>query len=174
VNHYGAMAMRHWRTHLPERFAQLNDPDTFFAEMGERVATRVRELEVTLAGPDTPGEEYLEKLGRLTNAKMRAEEIVLPEEVLAAPPETAETAQEYTDEDWDVWTEEDRARNRRASAQQREREQTGWNTEVIPMSRLLQEEQDNQAAQEIHRRSLTEQGIDPGWLDQETAQPGPA
>jgi hypothetical protein len=115
MNSYGAMAMRHWRTHLPERFAQLNQPETFFAEMGERAASQIRELEVSLAGTDTRGEQYLEKLGRLTNARMRAEEIVLREEVLTDPAESAgpagsmEMEQAYTDEDWDVWTDQDRA-----------------------------------------------------------------
>jgi hypothetical protein len=166
------MAMRHWRTHLPERFAQLNEPETFFAEMGERAAAQVEELQVSLAGKDTPGEEYLAKVGRLTNARMRAEEIVLREEVLLAPPETAE--EDYTDEDWDVWTEEDREQNRRAAAQERERELTGWNTTVIPMSQVLQDEQENREAKEIHRQMLIDKGIDPGWIDQEQARPGPS
>jgi hypothetical protein len=36
-------------------------------------------LEDDLAGPDTPGEDYLAKVGRLRNARMRAEEMALAE-----------------------------------------------------------------------------------------------
>jgi hypothetical protein len=41
MNHYGAQAMRHWRSHLPTRFAQITDPETFFTDLGEQVETEV-------------------------------------------------------------------------------------------------------------------------------------
>ena len=46
--------MRHWRTHLPTRFAQITDPETFFTELGEQAAAQVEELTLQLTGDDPP------------------------------------------------------------------------------------------------------------------------
>jgi hypothetical protein len=53
--------------------------------LGEEVATRIAELTDELAGDDPPGETFLEKAGRLNMARLRAEEMVLPEMVLLPP-----------------------------------------------------------------------------------------
>lgn len=89
MNHYGVQAQRHWQQWLPTRYAQIPDPTTFFTDLGQRVSDQVIELSGWLAGPDIPGEGYLGKVGRLNNAKMRAEEMVLREEVLLAPEKTS-------------------------------------------------------------------------------------
>ena len=88
MNHYGVQAQTHWRTHLPRSYSEIPDPETFFTEMGQRTETRIADLQWQLAGSDQPGEGYLNKVGRLNNAKTRAEEIVLREEVLATPEKT--------------------------------------------------------------------------------------
>jgi hypothetical protein len=91
VNRYGRMAQRHWAQWLPQRYATISEPDSYFSALGQEVAQQVEELTLELAGDDRPGEEYLAKAGRLTAARSRAEEIVLPERVLPAPePETSE------------------------------------------------------------------------------------
>ena len=87
MNHYGDQAMKHWRTHLPTRFAQITDPETFFTDLGDRVQTEVEELTLQRTGDDpplTPGEpaSMLEKAARITAAKRMAEEQVLAELVL--------------------------------------------------------------------------------------------
>ncbi len=74
MNQYSAMAERHWRRWLPSRVAELEDPTSFFSTLGDE-----------LAGDDPPGETFLEKAGRLNIARLRAEEIVLPEMVLLPP-----------------------------------------------------------------------------------------
>jgi hypothetical protein len=101
MNHYGTQAQNHWRNYLPESYAQISDPATFFTELGERAETQIVDLQVQLAGEDIPGEGYLGKVGRLNNAKMRAEEIVLREEVLIAPEKTT-----YYDPELDLDVEE--------------------------------------------------------------------
>ena len=108
MNKYGTQAQTHWRDYLPERYAQITNPETFFTEMGERAANEIADLEVQLAGEDSPGEGYLGKVGRLNNARSRAEEMVLREEVLVAP----EKATRYDPElDLDVGeTQTDQAR----------------------------------------------------------------
>lgn len=85
MNHYGAMAQKHWRTWLPSRYAEIPDPDTYFQNLGQQVAAQVAELSTTMAGDDPPGETYLDKVGRLNAARQQAEEIVLAEEVLLPP-----------------------------------------------------------------------------------------
>jgi hypothetical protein len=83
---YGAMAERHWARWLPTRYAAIPDPKTpFFVEIGQQAQDQIEQLAEELAGPDIPGEEYLTKVGRFNEARMRAREIVLPELVLLAP-----------------------------------------------------------------------------------------
>jgi hypothetical protein len=95
VNRYGLMAQRHWAQWLPQRYATISEPDSYFSTLGQEVARQIEELTLDLAGDDQPGEEYLAKAGRLTAARSRAEEIVLPEQVLLAPePETSESPED--------------------------------------------------------------------------------
>jgi len=91
VNRYGLMAQRHWAQWLPQRYATISEPDSYFSTLGQEVTQQIEELTLELAGDDQPGEEYLAKAGRLTAARSRAEEIVLPQQVLLTPePETSE------------------------------------------------------------------------------------
>jgi hypothetical protein len=85
MNRYGAMAERHWRRWLPSRVAAMTDPEGFFSRLGREVEAQIEELAAELAGDDPPGEGYLEKLGRLNMARLRAEEVVLRERVLLPP-----------------------------------------------------------------------------------------
>ena len=90
MNRYGLMAQRHWAQWLPQRYATISEPDSYFSTLGQDVAQQIEDLTLELAGDDQPGEEYLAKAGRLTAARSRAEEIVLPERVLLAPePQTS-------------------------------------------------------------------------------------
>lgn len=106
MNHYGAQALRHWREYLPSRFATIEDPDSFFTELGEQAAEQIATRQMELAGPDQPNESYLDKLGRLNAARQQAQEEILPELILIDPEpdeldevdlEPAETSQ---DQQW--------------------------------------------------------------------------
>ncbi len=85
VNQYGAMARRHWARWLPNRFAAIQDPETYFTGLGDQAEVRIDALAWELAGDDPPGEEYLAKAGRLGEARHRAEQIVLNEMILLPP-----------------------------------------------------------------------------------------
>lgn len=85
MNRYGLMARNHWAQWLPSRFAEIEDPDSFFSDLGKQVAERIDQLALRLAGDDQPGEGYLGKAGRLGQARHQAEEIVLAEIVLLTP-----------------------------------------------------------------------------------------
>jgi len=93
MNQYATTARRHWERWLPQRFQSIPNPTEFFADLGEQVESQIEDLEVKLAGDDPPGEGYLTKVGRLTNARHRAEEIVLREMVLLAPEPSAAEAE---------------------------------------------------------------------------------
>jgi hypothetical protein len=85
MNRYGLMARQHWERWLPDRYAAIEDPGSFFTDLGRQVAERVELLAPRLAGDDQPGEGYLGKAGRLGQARRQAEEIVLAEMVLLEP-----------------------------------------------------------------------------------------
>lgn len=90
MNQYGAMAQRHWARWLPERYAAISDPDSFFSNLGQEAANRIADLAAELAGPDPAGEGYLVKVGRLNMARLQAEEVVLQELILLPPEPEAE------------------------------------------------------------------------------------
>ncbi|WP_043807147.1 hypothetical protein [Paenarthrobacter aurescens] len=86
MNKYGRQAQEAWKTASPTRYSQIQNPDEFFANLGEQAQEQVDELQVKIAGPDPKGEGYLEKVGRLNAARNQAEEIVRYD--LLSPPET--------------------------------------------------------------------------------------
>ena len=91
MNRYGEMARSHWQAWLPERYAAISDPDSFFSAIGEEAQRQIDELADELAGPGQPGEGYLERAGKLTAARSQAEEIILPQAVLPEPEEDDST-----------------------------------------------------------------------------------
>ncbi len=90
MNRYAVMAQDHWIRWLPTRYVAISDPDSFFSDLGIRAEQRIESLAANLAGDDQPGESYLEKAGRLGEARHRAEQIVLAEEILLDPEQEAD------------------------------------------------------------------------------------
>jgi len=85
MNKYGKFAMEAWRTIAPAEYNRLGNPTKFFTQLGEEAAIQVANLEIEIAGPDTPGESYLQKVGRLNAARSQAEEIVRVETLTPHP-----------------------------------------------------------------------------------------
>jgi hypothetical protein len=85
MNRYGEMARDHWARWLPARYAAIEDPESFFSDLGNQAGERVSALAYQMAGDDPPGEGYLAKVGRLGEARHRAEQIVLNEMILLEP-----------------------------------------------------------------------------------------
>jgi hypothetical protein len=85
MNRYGTTARDHWKRWLPHRYSQLEDHESFFAELGEEIAARVDDLAHAIAGDDPPGEAYLQKLGRLNMARLNSEAQALQEMALLDP-----------------------------------------------------------------------------------------
>ncbi len=101
MNKYGQHAMEVWRTIVPEEYSRLENPLEFFTQLGEEAAIQVENLGREIAGPDTPGESYLEKVGRLNAARSQAEEIVRAETLTPHP----EASEEPEDPELDPVTE---------------------------------------------------------------------
>ena len=57
---------------------------------GEQVESEIQALADALAGPDRPGETYIEKVGRLNMARFNAESDILREMVLIPDPDDPE------------------------------------------------------------------------------------
>jgi hypothetical protein len=79
MNRYGVRAQEYWQTYLSNEYAQLTDPTAFFTTMGEQMSKEITTLSLALAGDDPGDEGYLEKVGRLNTALLRAEEQVMRE-----------------------------------------------------------------------------------------------
>ncbi len=89
MNQYGEMARRHWARWLPGRFTAIENPEAYFTRLGDEAEQRITALAWELAGDDPADEGYLDKVGRLGEARHRAEQIVLDEMILLPPePET--------------------------------------------------------------------------------------
>lgn len=76
MNGYGRSAQRTWQELAPMAYAEIEDPESYFAELGEQAADQVGDLTLQMQGPDLPNETYFQKVGRIQAAKMQAEEIV--------------------------------------------------------------------------------------------------
>lgn len=85
MNKYGAQAQKHWQTYLPRRYSQLEDPGAFFTQLGEEIEEEVDAMQMAIAGTDPKGELYLQKVGRLNEARMSAESQVMQERALLMP-----------------------------------------------------------------------------------------
>ena len=96
MNRYGQLVLEHNRTHRPDAYSQISDPDDFFTEAGETIATAISDLRDQILGQPRTNENLEAYRHRGYQAWSTAEEIVLTDHHLLQP-ETTDT----TDEDWD-------------------------------------------------------------------------
>jgi hypothetical protein len=85
VNHYGIRARDHWREHLPDRLAQIPDPEEFFTLLGEMAETEIGHRAEALELLTQPAEGYLAEVARLETPRVVAEMEVLRELILVDP-----------------------------------------------------------------------------------------
>ena len=98
MNHHGEQAQRHWRHYLPASYSRLEDPETFFANLGEQADGEIEDLYLEYAGPETPGETAEEKEQRLTQAMNRATEEVYAYLVTPSPASQGEPTEDRDQE----------------------------------------------------------------------------
>lgn len=94
MNEYGRLALSMWQQLAPTALAEMDDPNRHFSMLGEEALEQVTTLTAQLEGHDLPGETTFDKIGRIQNAKLRAEEIVRAD-LLMPPPEV----QDLTDDE---------------------------------------------------------------------------
>jgi hypothetical protein len=80
------LAQEWYQQYLPQAYEGIEDKPTFFGTLGEQAAQEIDQVADQLAGPDIPGEVFTEKLGRLTQARTAATELVLRQTLLALLP----------------------------------------------------------------------------------------
>ena len=103
MNRYAQTALTYYQEFLPTRYSQIEDPESFFQDLGQQIQSQVVALTPQIAGADPDRETYLEKVGRLNAAQRQAEEIVLKDLVYSQAPENEpedldeETAAYYGD-----------------------------------------------------------------------------
>lgn len=86
MSKYIALTREHWQKHRPRSYSQLKDPEAFFSSLSEEIEEQVTTRQLAIAGDDPPNESYLDKVGRLTEARVTAESDVLRE--MLPEPET--------------------------------------------------------------------------------------
>lgn len=85
MNRYGEMALEHWQRWLPERFAEIADPEAFFESLGEEADQEIQDrAEAITQGLDL-AQDYLTRAGQLREAQLSAESAVLREMILVEP-----------------------------------------------------------------------------------------
>ena len=82
MNSFGQQVQQHWKTWLPTRYSEIENPETFFAQVGEQIAEQVLEQ-----SGDLMRMSYLDRVGRLNAIEKSARESVLSEWLLE--PETS-------------------------------------------------------------------------------------
>lgn len=94
MNHYGQMALAHWRTYRPVEYARMTDREAFFQALGEQIDDQIAGLRPDLEGTAPPGETFQQRVGRLNWAALIAREQVLREVLPMAEVDDAMRAQE--------------------------------------------------------------------------------
>ena len=84
MNRYGQQAMQHWQDTMPDQVRELTDPEVFFAQLGEDLEQAIEDLERKLAGTPPPQETYMQRVQRLTMARVEAESQILRGMLLTA------------------------------------------------------------------------------------------
>ena len=92
MNRYGQLALDFNRRHRPVACSQIPDPETFFAEAGETIATQISAARDEILGPRRPGEDLEAYRRRSYQALATAEETVLADHHLFQPENPPSTA----------------------------------------------------------------------------------
>lgn len=94
MNKYALMAAEHWARYAPARYAALEDPTTFFTDLGESAAAQIQELAIALERGLPTEIPYLERVAQLRAVQKQAEATVLADLVYSVEPEHASLTEE--------------------------------------------------------------------------------
>lgn len=85
---WGRTAMEHWQTHLPERYAALEDPMAYFTQLGEEASARYEQIRDGLLDGVSPNNGtigWAEFQDRVAQADQTAREMVETEMIYPPP-----------------------------------------------------------------------------------------
>lgn len=77
MNQFGQRAMTAWQEMAPTALSRMENPSVFFQDLGEQAHEAWLSLSAELIGPDSPGEDYFGKVGRIQEAKLASRETVV-------------------------------------------------------------------------------------------------
>lgn len=100
MNRYGRMSLQYHRRYLPQGFAEIRDPERFFAAAGEEIEAEIGALRDEILGRQRPEESLEDYRLRSYQALRTAEELVLADHhLLTAQPEVGEEVDTTDDPD---------------------------------------------------------------------------
>ena len=85
MNEHGAAALVWWPTELPISFSKIENPEEYFAALGEKAEAEIEDRFRQHAGEDRPEESAKDKAARLEQARARAVEEIYAELVRPDP-----------------------------------------------------------------------------------------
>lgn len=85
LNHYGQMALDHWRRNRPADLAAIEDPQTFFNTLGEQVAEMVATRTERLIASQAPATGFAARTQQELTARRTVEDETLREIVFTEP-----------------------------------------------------------------------------------------
>lgn len=89
MNRYGHQAQDMWSRYMPTQYAELENPEQYFTELGETIQNQISRISEQLERQLAPTDDYLARVGQLNGVRKQAEEIVLDElvysQVVAEP-----------------------------------------------------------------------------------------
>lgn len=77
MGRYAEQLRAHYARNRSIELAAMTTPTDFFESLSEQIETEVDTLADQIAGPSTAGEGYMQRLGRLAEARTTAETEVL-------------------------------------------------------------------------------------------------
>lgn len=77
MNKYGRLAQRHWQRWLPTRYAQIQDPESFFTGLGDQIEDQVTQAAEASVRAQPEATDYLARVGQLSMARLAAEEAAM-------------------------------------------------------------------------------------------------
>lgn len=91
MNMHGQHAMETMKNHDPKSFSEIQDPETYFSNLGKQIQNQIEILMTQYLPPRTPEQSTLDVLGGINMAKMRARGKVYQEMIYdSIPPEEEE------------------------------------------------------------------------------------
>lgn len=99
MNKHGQHAMETMKNHDPETFKEIQDPQTYFSNLGEQIGEEIGDVMDSLIQRDTHGRSTLEIIGERNMAKMRARELVYQEMIYSTLPPAEEEMEDFTPTD---------------------------------------------------------------------------